>query len=245
MRFIMPLFLVGWSFSAMTRTADCRDFTPAERDDILVRWEAASQRAKGLRGQFRRIVYDLTFEIERRTEGRFEWEPSGRFLYEVVPSDVRDGLRVSYPHHGVKSFHVTTAPGETWLFERAAVFRIDHKTGRVQTQLCPENRPFALPVFWTTISPDEFLPLLHQVTANEIRQRFVVQRFESALNYSALLKLRPQGIQLLGRYSEVQVMLSLKTFLPTAIKIIDPARTVETVHVFSNLTTIPDETEKR
>jgi hypothetical protein len=245
MWFVVPLFLVGWSLCAMTRTADCRDFTPAERDDILVRWEAASQPAKGLRGQFRRIVYDLTFQIECRTEGKFEWEPSGRFLYEVVPSDVRDGLRVPSPHFGEGSFRVTTDPGVTWLFERAAVFRIDHKAGRVQTYLCPESRPFGLPVFWTTMSPDEILPLLHQVTANDIRQRFVVQHVQSAQNNSAFLKLKPKDKQLLCWYSEVQVMLSLETFLPTAIKIIDPARTFESVHVFSNLTTIPDETETR
>ena len=245
MRFIVPLFLVWWSLGAMARTADCRDFTPAECEDILVRWEAASQPAKGLRGQFQKLVYDLTFQIERRTEGRFEWEPSGRFLYEVVPSDVPDGLRVSYPQRDVKSFHVTTAPGETWLFERAAVYRIDHKTGRVQTHLCPESRPFGLTFLGTTFSPDEFLPLLHQVTANDIRQRFVVECAKSAPNNSVFLKLKPKDKQLLGRYSEVHVMLSLETFLPTAIKIIDPFLTVETVHVFSNLTTIPEEAETR
>ena len=219
-----------------------------ELDKLLTDWAQASDRIKHLEGRHFRIVYDLTFETESQSEGEFGYEDPDKGRIDVTPvqitkeliaareTEVRNALEekrrssVRMTQTG-EPFTLSPALEEAWYCDGQRVYSLDiAKKEAIAGQLSSEMQGENI--------MDSPLPFLFGMPPEKARRRFEIAftggQFEPRSGRANLV-IYPNLPQDSQTWSHADVILDLKTYLPLAVQLFDPAETKITVFKFRDM----------
>lgn len=220
----------------------------AELDNLLTQWAQASDRIKRLEGRHFRIVYDLTFETESQSEGEFGYEDPDKGRIDVTPvqitpqliaareAEVKKALEekrrssVRMAQNG-EPFALTPALEEGWYCDGQRVYSLDiPKKQAIVAQLPSEMQGENI--------MDSPLPFLFGMPPEKARRRFEMAftggQFDPRSGRANLV-IYPNLPQDSQNWSHADVILDLKTFLPVAVQLFDPAESRITVYKFRDM----------
>ena len=217
-----------------------------ELDHLLQYWSEASSTIERLQGKHVRIVYDNVFETERQAEGEFAYQKADKGRINLIPIPVTPEL-VAAREKEVKDARAQN---------RAPQVRTKVKTGepfeliadRPEQWSCDGERIFSLDMekFEATVAQlpvdmrggnimDSPLPFLFGMPPAEAKRRFSMGFRSGKFDPStgrAYLTIYPRLPQDAANWSKADLILDLKTFLPAAVQLADPAGTKITVYKF-------------
>lgn len=224
-----------------------------EMDRLLTQWAQASDRIKRLEGRHFRIVYDLTFETESQSEGEFGYEDPDKGRINVTPVEITEALIEARKTEVQKAleenrrssvrikkntdpkgeatpepFDLVPAQTEEWYCDGQRVYSLDvQKKEAIVAQLPSEMQGENI--------MDSPLPFLFGMPPEKARRRFEIAfaggKFDPRTGKASLV-IYPNLPQDSQSWSHADVILDLKTFLPVAVQLFDPADTKITVYKF-------------
>lgn len=195
-------------------------------ESVLAKWEEASQKCRILDAKLAVFRYDVfNGESPKISQGRFYYEAPNIARYEI-----RDG--------GNGNVNDWSALAEVLIWNGKETLWIDGSTRKclrissAEFETLRDNSEDSLmasifaALFLRLRSPKEFLPLVIDIRAGDVRERFdvTVERADEEI----LLKATPKRRADKRLYREIGIVLNAKTFLTSAIQVVgqDKARTV-------------------
>ncbi|MFN8710417.1 MAG: PASTA domain-containing protein [Planctomyces sp.] len=211
---------------------------PPELEQLLKNWSTATAGIQRLQGEHLRRVYDLEFEIEKLSEGKFYWEAPDKGRIDVNPVEVtsqlvsarKSGKAKARKKKNGEPFDVETDKGEKWVCDGQKIYDIDVLKKECNVVQLPPNLQGAQIM-------DSPLPFLFGMPPEKARRRFQLE-FSRPINKDegfAYLTARPRTPQDAQNWSKAEIILDLKTFFPSGVQLTDPAGTKLTVYQFSKL----------
>ena len=205
---------------------------------LLDDWAKGSGGIKSLSGKHERHVYDGAFEIEKVSDGRFwyEFPDKGRIDVDAIKISENDLAERNKPEAKVERkqngqpYELKSDDPERWLCDGEKVYDINdaQKSAKV-AHLPPELRGQNI-----MNSP---LPFLFGMPADQAVERFhmkIDKDYRPEYDI-VLLSAVPRWRQDAENWKSAQIYLDTKTYLPSAVKLIDPAGTKRTVYKFSDM----------
>ncbi len=218
--------------------AQTSEALPKELEDLLVAWARDSASVLRLEGEHLRRVYDTVFEVEKISEGKFFFEFPDKGRIDVTPTEVTDAMRqlrakdlkkVQLKKNG-QPFDLESDKEEKWICDGRQVLSIDETVKVAQVLQLP-------PDLQGTNIMDSPLPFLFGMPPDKAKRRFALsfsRPFVPSSGFAQITAL-PRTPQDAQSWSKAEVILDLKTFLPTAVKLTDPPGTKITVFSFKNM----------
>ena len=220
----------------------------SQMDEVLQKWSQASEKVNRLEGTVSRIVYDLTFETEAQAKGEFAYEKPDKGRIDIVPEPVTEKLiaerkqivekaraekkppRVRVSQNGAP-YELAGCQNEQWWCDGTRIFNLDmEKKQALISQIPVEMQGGNI--------MDSPLPFLFGMPPERAKRRFEMGFHEGKFDPTATvvrLIIFPNLPQDGQNWHHAEVMLDLKTMLPVAVQMYDPAETKITVYRFSEL----------
>ena len=205
---------------------------------LLDDWAKGSSGIQKLSGEHERHVYDGAFEIEKVSNGKFWYEFPDKGRIDVNPIKITNAMIAdrSKPDAKVElkknrqPYELKTDDAERWLCDGEKLYDINdaQKSAKV-AHLPPELRGQNI-----MNSP---LPFLFGMPADKAIERFhmkIDRDYRPEYNV-VLLTAEPRWRQDKENWQSAQIYLDTKTYLPSAVKLIDPAGEKRTVYKFSQM----------
>ncbi len=220
----------------------------SQMDDVLQRWSQGSEKVNRLEGTVSRIVYDLTFETEAQAKGEFAYEKPDKGRIDIVPEAVTEKLiaerrqivekaqaekktpRVRLRKNG-EPYELAGCQNEQWWCDGTRIFNLDMEKKQANVSLIPEEMQGGNIM-------DSPLPFLFGMPPERAKRRFEMGFHDGKFDPTAAvvrLIIYPNLPQDGQNWHHAEVMLDLKTTLPIAVQMYDPAETKITVYRFSDL----------
>ncbi len=200
---------------------------PKELEQILQAWEKRTAQIERMKGDFRRYEYDSVFAVEKRTIGQFWFESPDKARMDFKP----DPELPNPPLNDVngKKFAVQGDDPKSWICNGKEILDIDlanKSYNRVQIPVAYQGKNI-------TNGP---LPFLFGMKAEDMKARYRLALGEKHDVAGGILHIvaYPLVPALRREFSRAELLLSVQTFLPIAIKLWDPAENKETVYMFFN-----------
>ena len=202
---------------------------------ILEIWSQESKKVRKLKGEVRRRELDSVFSVERFGHGVFDHEAPDKGRLDMVPVEITEkqiqarnqpGAKVRRDANG-KPFKLEIAMNECWICDGQSVININDDKKEASIAELPESMR-GEQIMNTP------LPFLFGLPPDEALRRFdleLVKVLEGKVRLKAIPRLRQDG----QSWKEAEVYLDTKTWLPTAVKLTDPAGTKQTVYEFSEM----------
>lgn len=211
---------------------------PPELEKLLADWARASAGIKRLEGEHLRRVYDMTFEVEKLSEGKFYFEFPDKGRIDVTATEVTPAMqqaRLKNPAKVQKKkngqpFDLEADRNEKWVCDGVRVHSIDDEKRTAEIMMLP-------PDLQGTNIMDSPLPFLFGMPPEKAKRRFELsftRPFDPASGYAHIMA-RPRLPQDAQSWRQAEVILDLKTWLPVAVKLTDPAETKVTVFSFREM----------
>jgi hypothetical protein len=215
-------------------------------ESVLARWEEASHKCRTLDAKVTVFHYDDVFGQGDRptiTQGRFYYETPNIGRYETSAGGKgtpNDWLRVSEAivWQGDKTLLINGPERTCWRFSPARLVQ----AAKTQTAaVTADNAPSgffaalgrALAQLQHALSgPREFLPLVIDIHADEVRERFHLTLEHGG--EEILLKAVPNPSLGHACYREIGVILNAKTYLTHAIQVVLPGGKERVVYVLDD-----------
>ncbi len=211
---------------------------PKELERLLSDWAASSAKIDRLEGEHLRRVYDLTYEVEKLSQGRFYYETPDKGRINISPVLITakmleqraSGDVLTKKRKDGKPFEVKSDQEECWSCDGSRVYEMDiakkeARVAQLPTDLQGKN------------IMDSPLPFLFGMPPEKAKRRFkmsLLRPIEPKSSH-AYLHILPRLPQDAGSWASADVILDRNTFLPSAVQLIDPAGTKITVYSFSGL----------
>lgn len=204
---------------------------------LLTDWSNASSRVKKLHGKHERHAYDPTFGIEKVSTGQFWYEAPDKGRIDVNPVKItprmiadRQKPDAQVERKNGKPFKLQSDDQERWICDGTKIYDIDdqQKTARV-VHLPPQLRGQNI--------MNTPLPFLFGLPPEKAVQRFnmtIVQDYRPKYNV-VLLEATPRTRQDAENWSQARIFLDTELFLPTAVKLVSPAKTNFSVYKFRDM----------
>lgn len=218
---------------------DPRQQVSPELWELLDAWAKGSSQIRLLHGRHERHVYDTAFEVEKISSGEFWYESPDKGRIDVKPIDISPKMIADRNQPGAKverkkdgqPFELKADSHERWICDGQRIYDINdpQKTAKV-LDLPPTLRGQNI-----MNSP---LPFLFGLPPEKSIQRFkmtLVEDYRPRGYNVVLLHAEPKWRQDAENWSEAQIFLDTETFLPTAVKLVDPAGTKRTVYKFEDM----------
>ena len=232
--------LVAGIATAQQPAAQPRNAVPPVSDELrqlLLDWSRASSQIKKLHGKHERHAYDRTFGVEKRSKGEFWHEAPDKGRIDVFPVKItpamiakRNAPKARVERKNGKPFQLQSDDRERWICDGIRVYDIDddQKSARI-AYLPPQVRGQNI-----MNSP---LPFLFGLPPDEALQRFNIRIVSDSRPQKPQchLKALPRRREDAQNWSEAEIILNTSTFLPVAVKLVDPAQTKDTVYTFSDM----------
>lgn len=195
-----------------------------EMEQILKTWETYSVKLQKLEGEFERYDYDFVFKVEKRSEGRYYYEAPDRGRMDFLPPKQ---LPETNETRGVV-FQVKAAYTQSWICTGKEILDINHDEKSYNLVDIPER-------YQGNNIIESPLPFLFGMKADEMKRRYLLA-FGSMHNpakgvihivASPLMEAQQR------EYRRVEVLLSTKDFLPTAVRLFGTTGNGETVYAFT------------
>lgn len=206
--------------------------SPAVRE-ILEEWYRQTSAIKTLQGYHSRYVYDLTFDVERRSVGRFYYEAPDKGRIDIEPAKIRAGEKAQRRNPKTnKPFALQADHATQWLSTGRAIFQIDPVNKKA-------NRFPIPPQSQGKNIMDGPLPFLLGMPPDKAIQRYRIKIMTDKqgrpINTAdqVWLQVWPKWKSDAANYREAKVILNKKNhYLPSAVQLIDPSGMQETVYTF-------------
>ena len=227
--------LLAQSGTAEVRPSDIRGRATArnepvdpELNQILIDWENKTKGIHKLSGKHRRFEYDHVWEVEKRADGKFYYESpdKGRIDIEVVELD--KGEQSQKIGKAGKPYEVKSAIPEKWICDgkKIASANVREKT-YIVLDIPPDQQGQNI--------MDGPLPFLFGLPAEVAKQRYHITILPQTNEQFVWLKILPKRAADARNWSEAEVILVRETYLPYAVKMLDPIGNKETVYRFEDL----------
>ncbi|MEJ7590008.1 MAG: PASTA domain-containing protein [Planctomycetaceae bacterium] len=214
-----------------------KPLTP-ELEQLLRDWAAASEKIERLEGEHLRRVYDMTYEVEKLSQGRFYFETPDKGRINITPVEITDKMLDQRANGEVptkkrkdsKPFELKSDQEECWSCDGLRVYEMDVAQKQARVAQLPADMQGKNIM-------DSPLPFLFGMPPEKAKRRFAMSLMRPIVPASgrAYLHIEPRLPQDAGNWASADVILNLKTFLPDAVQLVDPAGTKITVYSFSNL----------
>ncbi len=203
--------------------------------NLLKKWEESSKKIRQLDGEHTRWEYDYVFNVVNRNFGEFCYQTpdKGRIdLLQDMKLLANKGAPMTEDKKHWKTgqslvFKLQSGNAQKWYCDGKLITTIDEST-KTATKIIipPQNQGVNI--------TDGPLPFLFGMPAEKAIRRYQLQVLEEK-NNKARLQALPLWRSDAANYQRAIIILDLKTYLPDAVQLIDPAGTKETVFVFKNM----------
>ena len=205
---------------------------PPELMKLLEDWAASSAKIKKLEGEHRRWEYDYVFNVVKHNTGKFYYEAPDKGRIDMTPDNDKVGeieTRQHWEDGRPMKFTGKAGPAERCYCDSQMVTQVNVKEKEATRILLPKEIQGANII-------DGPLPFLFGMPAQKAIQRYDLE-LKSNNTAKGLAKIRatPLWPTDAANYQLAEIILDTKTFLPKAVRLIDPAGTKETVFVFGEL----------
>jgi len=195
---------------------------------ILQQWEASGEKIQRLTGKHTRFVYDYVFEVEKRSKGEFLYVAPDMGSFEIEPISVPKGAVGAKVGKSGSPFKLEPDLPERWVCNGKEILKIDDQAKTYEMVVIPpEGRGQNI--------IDGPLPFLFGMKADQAQRRYALELLKET-EREVWLKAIPRLQQDAVNYREATIILDRETFLPRAVRLIDPSGNKETVHAFKDLT---------
>ena len=211
---------------------------PPELEQLLRDWAAASEKIQRLEGEHLRRVYDMINEVEKLSQGRFFYETPDKGRINITPVVITEkmlrqrasGEVPTQKRKSGKPFDLKSDQEECWSCDGLRVYEMDVAKKEARVAQLPADMQGKNIM-------DSPLPFLFGMPPDKAKRRFKMSLLRPIEPESgrASLHILPRLPQDSGNWASADVILNLKTFLPDAVKLVDPAGTKITVYSFSSL----------
>ena len=202
---------------------------PAELERILSDWAIASREIEKLEGEHHRVVYDTVFSVERWAEGQFFYESPDKGRIDIEPARTTRETGNRRDQNG-EPFRVKADKQEKWISDGRNIIQIDEENQQADVfQIPPRAQGQNI--------MNGPLPFLFGMPPAIAKQRYQLSLHTKVHEGIERIKIRaiPMWQQDIANWSEAWIMLDLKTYLPTHVKLVDPTGNTETVYIFKKL----------
>lgn len=214
---------------------------PLEVEAVLKNWHEKVSQYQGLKGTFVRTTYDNVFQMQKLSKGTFNVNRSGEAAY------CWNGYQPGNPRLKTgkdgKPYIFQADQDEAWYWVNNTIIQVDKSNRTYDRIKIPKDAPDN-PSPWTFFGWTFYPPSLKQfwvsepyllgMPPEELKKRFQIE-IVNQTEEKVQLNFRPKERRDLANFSEASLILNIKTYLPYALKTIDPPRTKETVHLFSDV----------
>ncbi len=191
-------------------------------EKVLVDWHRRTQGIGKLQGGHRRWTYDMTFMTEKRAEGKFFYEGPDKGRIDVTPVDPKDDRNPPKP-----GFSLQIDQTQSWICDGASVLQIDAVAKTYEaTAIPPQHQGQNI--------MDGPLPFLFGMPPEKAKQRYDIA-LVSETPQEVVLAIRPRWREDAANWQKADVRLAKATYLPTAVQLLDPAGTKQTVYSFGGV----------
>jgi TIGR03009 family protein len=210
---------------------------PRELEDLLLQWERESAQVRRLRGNFHFYKYDGVYFVETRSEGEFWYESPDKGRMDFGESTLPPVSKKKGPNG--EAYTVQQREDERWICTGTEIFIIhdeqklfDHIEIPLQQQgqnIINGPLPFLFGMKAVKAKERYFLNLgsLHWPQGKVEEKDGKRSQYPPQIHVVAVPKLEQDQKE----WSRAEVILN-GSFLPRAIKLLDPTGNAETVYVF-------------
>ena len=199
-----------------------------ELETILKNWERSSNQIQTLQGRHYRWVYNLVFNVEKRSEGVFYYKSPDKGRIDLdgrqpAPDEVsqRKDSKTGAP------FTIQADHPEKWICDGKVVWQIDEEKKTAEQFAIPPKQQGKNII-------DGPLPFLFGMSADKAEKRYSFRLLRDTVN-EVWLEVTPRWKQDAANYRQATVVLDKATYLPKAVRLIDPPGSTETAFRFEEL----------
>lgn len=194
---------------------------------LLDNWGESSAQIRELRGTHQRQVFDHVFQVEKRSVGHFYYVAPDKGRIDLEPTKPAANETSKAVNEKKVPYALAADRAERWICTGKEVLTINDESR--------EYEVFPLP-------PDLQgqniingpLPFLFGLKAREAQQRFDMELLSNDKD-TALILAQPLKPDDQANYSEARILLDKTTFLPKAVRLLDPSGNRETRYWFKDL----------
>ena len=208
--------------------ADVEEPISEELQKILDEWEKKSALIKSLHGTHTRVVYNLVFEVEKLSEGKFYVETPDKGRIDLVGLPPKKGEVSKRLGKKGEPFRLVADRAEKWICDGLEVKMVNDDEKNYEVEDLPKH------LRGTNIINGP-LPFLFGMKAAEIKRRYHIELIPTKNTEVHTLRVVPRRLNDRDNYKEAFVRLDKARFLPTAVKLVDPTGNLETVYTFTIL----------
>lgn len=201
---------------------------------LLEDWEVSSAKIKKLEGEHRRWEYDYVFNVVKHNTGKFYYESPDKGRIDLTPDTDKKKIGVVEPRKHwetgqLMEFKGIAGPAERWYCDGQLVTQVDVQQKQATRMVLPKQTQGVNII-------DGPLPFLFGMPAQKAIQRYDLDlKNLNAKTGKATIRATPLWPADAANYQLAEIILDTKTFLPSAVRLIDPAGTKETVFVFGEM----------
>lgn len=217
---------------------------PAELEALLLEWEQRSSEIEKLRGTFMRYIYDSVFLVEKRARGRFWYQSPDQGRMDFHPEELPDPPINPEKRGGPNDepYRIETEERQRWICTGEEVYIIyDDQQMFDRIQIPPQQQGRNI-----VNGP---LPFLFGMKAEQAKERYHLSLGSQHWPEGGIVEQDGQRLQFppqvhvvaipkyevdAREWQRAEVLLDAETFLPRAIRLIDPTGNKETVYVFDS-----------
>ncbi|MFZ9090848.1 MAG: PASTA domain-containing protein [Planctomycetaceae bacterium] len=235
------------------RVSPMDDATQAAMDQLLQEWSENSDGIKRLEGRVLRIVYDNVFESESRASGKVYYEKpdKGRMDLNGVPLDGREQQqRLAAAAQAIKAgrqspirlkktgepYDLKQIDDKIWSCDGQRIYELDVKKEEAVVAPIPARMQGANIM-------DGPLPFLFGMPPEQAKRRFEMGFHNGKPPVAGATRIQLIVYPNLGQDAEqwhhADVILSLETYLPVAVRMHNSAESQETVWSFEDVQVNP------
>ncbi|MBD3673326.1 MAG: hypothetical protein HUJ26_07345 [Planctomycetaceae bacterium] len=195
---------------------------------VLKDWEQKTQDYKKLSGGHRRFVYDSVFQVEKRSDGDFYYEAPDKGRIDIKQVEIPAGAKSQKLNKQGKPYSLQSDIPEKWICDGKQIAQAnDERKEYMIHNIPPQDQGINI--------MDGPLPFLFGLPAEKAVERYDFTLLPQTNERSVWLKVLPRRKQDAVNWKEAEVILDRKTYLPIAVKLVNPAGTTETVYSFRDL----------
>ena len=199
-----------------------------ELQRILDEWERKSALIKSLHGKHTRVVYNVVFEVEKRSEGKWYVETPDKGRIDLVGLSPQKGEVSKRIGKSGKLFRLAADRAEKWICDGIEIKMVNDEEKNYEVADLPKH------LRGTNIINGP-LPFLFGMKAAEIKRRYHIELIPTNNAEVHTLRIVPRRPNDQDNYQEAFIRLEKTRFLPTAVKLVDPTGNLETVYTFTIL----------
>ncbi|MEX0702524.1 MAG: PASTA domain-containing protein [Planctomycetales bacterium] len=194
---------------------------------ILLNWSRATDKITKLHGDHERYVYDSVFATERRSKGKLYYEAPDKGRIDLTPVDVRSGDVSGMKDPQGRPYTLVKDQPEKWICPGDRIMAVNEETREVDIYPIPQAKQ------GRNIMEGP-LPFLFGMPPDMAKQRYRLQLVQD-LPERCWIEAEPRWQSDAANYRKAEILLDKRTWLPTAVRLHDPAGTKQTVYSFTNL----------